>query len=111
VGFERRDYSRPCPAARKTDNLFAEVVSRSREVYFAMVTADWTSQGFPHRANDDGTFDSICPLCFRTVAHAHREEDLAEPERNHVCKPRIVASGAAGGVGQVDSSAQNLVQS
>lgn len=51
-----------------------------------MTTADWTSARFPHRENDDGTFDSICPVCFRTVARAPRQEELAELERIHVCK-------------------------
>ena len=54
-----------------------------------MVAANRTSGRFPHRKNDDGTFDSICPVCFRTVARAHREEELTESERNHSCEPRV----------------------
>jgi hypothetical protein len=42
---------------------------------------DW----FPHRKNVDGTFDSICPHCFATIAHAQRETDLEQVEREHSC--------------------------
>jgi hypothetical protein len=41
---------------------------------------------FPHKPNDDGTFDSICPLCFRTVARKAIESQLAELERKHICE-------------------------
>jgi hypothetical protein len=47
--------------------------------------AERTQQTFPHRRNPDGTFDSICPHCFRTVSHQESESDLAEFERSHVC--------------------------
>jgi hypothetical protein len=40
---------------------------------------------FPHRLNQNGTFDSICPKCFVTVANAIHEADLARFERCHVC--------------------------
>lgn len=50
-----------------------------------MVTADWMSARFPHRENDDGSFDSICPVCFRTIGRAQSEADLAQAEREHVC--------------------------
>lgn len=40
---------------------------------------------FPHRDNCDGTFDSICPVCFRTVAKKKSESDLQAVEREHVC--------------------------
>jgi hypothetical protein len=50
-----------------------------------MVTADWNFQQFPHRQNNDGTFDSICPVCFRTVGSAQAEEQLAELEVQHIC--------------------------
>jgi hypothetical protein len=33
---------------------------------------------FHHRAKDDGTFDSICTCCFRTVAFAMKDSRLAE---------------------------------
>jgi len=41
---------------------------------------------FPHRRNPDGSFDSICPKCFRTVATRRNEADLAQDERDHVCE-------------------------
>jgi hypothetical protein len=41
---------------------------------------------FPHRQNEDGTFDSICPDCFSTVARGlHTESQLAEFEDQHAC--------------------------
>jgi hypothetical protein len=42
-------------------------------------------QSFPHRANDDGTFDAICPRCFVTVSQQRREADLEQFERDHIC--------------------------
>lgn len=43
--------------------------------------------GYPHRLNRDGSYDSICPKCFITIHSSMREEDLVEPEENHVCEP------------------------
>lgn len=40
---------------------------------------------FPHRPNPDGTFDSICPKCYRTISRQKRESDLITFERDHVC--------------------------
>ena len=45
---------------------------------------------FAHRRNDDGTVDSICPSCFRTVAQSARELDLHKAEDSHVCNPSLV---------------------
>jgi hypothetical protein len=43
---------------------------------------------FTHRFNTaDGTVDSICHLCFHTVATTFREPDLDASERAHVCDP------------------------
>jgi hypothetical protein len=42
---------------------------------------------FVHRANWDGTFDSICRECVATVATAACESELEEAERDHVCSP------------------------
>lgn len=41
---------------------------------------------FHRKVNDDGTFDSLCTCCFRTVAFAMQESHLAELERNHICE-------------------------
>jgi hypothetical protein len=43
-----------------------------------------------NRANDDGTFDSICPCCFRTVGSAMEQSQLGEFERNHICEDRFI---------------------
>ena len=40
---------------------------------------------FPHRHNDDGTHDSICPKCFRTVGTEAMEKNLAVEEKSHIC--------------------------
>ena len=46
------------------------------------------SECFPHRENEDGTFDSICPVCFLTVAYHKVKFQLAEIECKHVCERR-----------------------
>jgi hypothetical protein len=43
--------------------------------------------GFPHRHNKDGTFDSICPRCYKTVANGQSEVNLAIAEMQHTCHP------------------------
>jgi hypothetical protein len=40
---------------------------------------------FPHRHNSDGTYDSICPKCYRTVDTQRLEGSLAAEEKAHVC--------------------------
>jgi hypothetical protein len=40
-----------------------------------------------HRINPNGTFDSICTLCFQTIATRERELDLVEDEKDHICVP------------------------
>jgi hypothetical protein len=42
---------------------------------------------FPHRLNDDGSYDSICTSCFMTVATARNEAELSHFEWKHVCDP------------------------
>jgi len=42
---------------------------------------------FPHRHNPDGTHDSICTVCFATVATVQKEWELASHESAHVCEP------------------------
>ena len=44
-----------------------------------------TKKPFSHRKNRDGTFDSICPHCFRTIANRTTEAQLAKDEFRHVC--------------------------
>ena len=43
--------------------------------------------GFPHRHNANGTHDSICTVCFATVATVQYECELARLESAHVCDP------------------------
>lgn len=43
------------------------------------------SNAHPHRTNPDGTFDSICPICFNTVGTSKKESDLEALEAQHVC--------------------------
>jgi hypothetical protein len=40
---------------------------------------------FPHRQNSNGTYDSICPKCYRTIDTRNVEGDLAAEERVHIC--------------------------
>ena len=40
---------------------------------------------FPHRRNRNGTFDSICPRCFHTVATRTDERELSRDEHRHIC--------------------------
>jgi len=40
---------------------------------------------YTHRKNSDGSFDSICMSCDRTVGSTPTEEKLADLERAHVC--------------------------
>jgi hypothetical protein len=40
---------------------------------------------FHHRSNADGTVESICPDCLRTISKHRSEADLALAEENHIC--------------------------
>jgi hypothetical protein len=52
----------------------------------------WFTQFF-HRRNNDSTFDSICGLCFETIATAAEHEVLRLKECAHRCpKSRWSAS-------------------
>lgn len=42
---------------------------------------------FPHRHNNDGSFDSICDTCFVTVARVKVESELTVFESRHRCEP------------------------
>ena len=43
--------------------------------------------GFAHRPNNDGSVDSICLRCFRTIASNNHEMNLATVESQHECDP------------------------
>jgi hypothetical protein len=40
---------------------------------------------FPHRLNPDGSVDSICPKCLKTVATKRSEVELTACEASHTC--------------------------
>lgn len=40
---------------------------------------------FPHRKNLDGSYDSICRLCFKTVGTHKFEQQLTQQEKSHIC--------------------------
>ena len=44
------------------------------------------SPAFAHRHNLDGTWDSICPTCFFTIATELTEEGLFVQELDHDCE-------------------------
>jgi hypothetical protein len=41
--------------------------------------------GFHHRYNPDGTIDSICLSCYRTIGTTESEDCLGSSERIHRC--------------------------
>lgn len=41
--------------------------------------------GFTHRHNADHSIDSICRICFRSVATVFRERELRAREQEHDC--------------------------
>jgi hypothetical protein len=42
---------------------------------------------YVHLPNKDGSVDSMCSVCFTTVASVRDEVELAQYERTHVCNP------------------------
>jgi hypothetical protein len=44
-----------------------------------------TTPIFPHKPNPDGSIDSICPDCFRTVGSSTEESELSTFEAAHIC--------------------------
>jgi hypothetical protein len=47
--------------------------------------ASKTLRFYPHRLNLNGTYDSICLICFATVASARTEPELAVHDIKHIC--------------------------
>jgi hypothetical protein len=45
---------------------------------------------FHHRIGFDGTFVSVCMVCFVTVAEGEEESDLEAEEHGHTCDPEEV---------------------
>ena len=52
---------------------------------------------FPHRHNADGSYDSICTICFATVASVQNEWELGSHESTHVCEPLNLVDSSHGG--------------
>ena len=46
---------------------------------------------FTHHLGKDEKYNSVCHVCFRTVAFANRETDLPKVERKHECSPDDLA--------------------
>jgi hypothetical protein len=46
---------------------------------------NYTAGNFAHRPNVDGTFDSICRVCFRIIVRSEKQEGLASYESTHEC--------------------------
>ena len=46
---------------------------------------------FSHRRNKDGSFESICRICFSTVARSKQEAELAEQDSTHICDSSFLA--------------------
>jgi len=42
---------------------------------------------FAHRKNSDGSIDSICTMCFQTIATEDSEGKLIAHEERHLCDP------------------------
>jgi hypothetical protein len=54
------------------------------------VTSFSVQSQFAHRPNRNDTIDSVCRLCFATVATSQLESDLERKEQEHVCDPWTV---------------------
>jgi hypothetical protein len=48
--------------------------------------SDQSAERFPHRLKDSH-YESICRVCFRTIASSRDESELAIEEEKHVCDP------------------------
>jgi hypothetical protein len=52
---------------------------------------DALPDSYARRLNKDGSFDSICPKCFATVATERDAASLDDHDRNHVCQDSVWA--------------------
>jgi hypothetical protein len=50
---------------------------------------------YPHRLNEEGSYDSICRACFATVVRGKAESELAAYEEAHICDPTHMLSDTA----------------
>jgi hypothetical protein len=92
--FPQFDYGLSEPARPK--NRYFPSIFCSRWLHDGGQMSGERMAMFPHRQNEDGTFDSICPDCFSTVVRGlHTESQLTEFEDRHACHSDL--SAAAGG--------------
>jgi hypothetical protein len=45
---------------------------------------------FSHNRDNEGSFNSVCPDCFKTIATQRLELDLLHYEFDHVCNPDLL---------------------
>ena len=50
---------------------------------------------YPHRRNEEGSYDSICRECFATVVRGKEESELSAYEEAHICDPIHMLSDLA----------------
>jgi len=53
------------------------------------------SMMYPHRLNEEGSYDSICRECFGSVVRGKSEGELAAYEEAHICDPVHMLSDLA----------------
>ena len=84
LAFQQSFYGRIAGTARNRRQPELGLFSRAER---GQGMANHLADGFHRRRNEDGTFDSICLLCFRTAASAPEESELSSLELKHVCDP------------------------
>src|SRR5258708_40170262 len=60
-----------------------EIERRSKRSNNLMIANNSTL--YRHRRNEDGSYDSICRVCFESVARCKQESKLAQYEKVHEC--------------------------
>jgi hypothetical protein len=50
-----------------------------------------STDSFPRRSNPNGSYDSICGICFGTVGSGMTEAELGIEESNHTCDQVVLA--------------------
>jgi hypothetical protein len=58
--------------------------------------ASTSSEPNAHRHNSNGSWDSICKLCFFTIATHPEETDLEPEEKTHDCRPYVLGGETRG---------------
>ena len=63
---------------------------------------------FAHRHNKNGSWDSICKTCFRTVATENHEGELTHPEERHICAGFSLSAAHPLRIGSATTSGSRL---